>query len=124
MEDLSMKRLAISVAATLLAATAFTADPNKLPPQFVGDWCLDNPLEEPGMYRLGLCLPYQNKEGWLTMRADGFANIGKRCSVIQAAADKNSNYLVKFRCSGGGRTWTRNYWMSLQLSMTETERSP
>jgi len=43
---------------------------------------------------------------------------------FEAAADKHSNFLVKFECSGEGQTWTRNYWMSLQLLMQETEREP
>ena len=58
------------------------------------------------------------------MHAEGFVAHETRCSVIQAAADKNSNFLVKFQCSGEGQTWTRNYQMSLQLLLQETEREP
>jgi hypothetical protein len=108
-----MRKLVITMAATLLASTALTADRKRLPTQFVGDWCLDNPGhdQDAPTYRLGRCLSYQNNssDGWLTVRPDGFAAHETRCTVIEAAADKNSNYLVKFRCSGEGETWTKNY---------------
>ena len=32
----------IALVVVLLASAALTADRNKLPVQFVGDWCLDN----------------------------------------------------------------------------------
>src|SRR5262245_11383850 len=63
--------------------------------------------------------PTKAKASWLTVRTDGFVAHETRCSVVQAAADKNSNFLVKFRCSGEGQTWTR-----LQFVMQETEREP
>jgi hypothetical protein len=68
--------------------------------------------------RLGRC-PDNSSDSWLTVRADGFIAHDTRCSIVQAAADKSSNFL-----SGEGQTWTRNYWMSLQLLMQETEREP
>jgi hypothetical protein len=37
-----MRTTLIALAVALLASTALTADRNKLPAQFVGDWCLDN----------------------------------------------------------------------------------
>jgi hypothetical protein len=123
-----MRGTLIALAITLLASTALTADRNTLPAQFVGDWCLDNPGndKESSTYRLGRCLPYQSEssDSWLTVRADGFLAHETRCRVVEAASDKNSNYLVKFRCSGEGQAWTRNYWMSLHLTMSETEREP
>jgi hypothetical protein len=123
-----MRTTLIALAVALLASTALTADRNKLPAQFVGDWCLDNPGDDKASptYRSGRCLPDQDniRDSWLTVRADGFVAHETRCSVVEAAADKNSNFLVKFRCSGERQTWTRNYWMSLQLVMQETEREP
>jgi hypothetical protein len=123
-----MRTTLIALAVALLASTALTADRNKLPAQFVGDWCLDNPGDDKASptYRSGRCLPDQDniRDSWLTVRADGFVAHETRCSVVEAAADKNSNFLVKFRCSGKRQTWTRNYWMSLQLVMQETEREP
>jgi hypothetical protein len=121
-----MRTTLIALVVVLLASTALTADRNKLPVQFVGDWCLDNSGDDkgPSTYRLGRCLPDNSSDSWLTVRTDGFIAHETRCSVVQAAADKNSNFLVKFRCSGEGQTWTRNYWMSLQLLMQETEREP
>jgi hypothetical protein len=123
-----MRTTLIALAVALLASTALTADRQKLPVQFVGDWCLDNlgSDKEPTTYRLGRCLPDQsnNSDSWLRVHADGFVAHETRCTVVQAAADKNSHFLVKFRCSGEGQTWTRNYWMSLQLLMQETERDP
>jgi hypothetical protein len=123
-----MRPALIALAVALLASTALTADRQKLPAQFVGDWCLDNSGndKEPLTYRLGRCLPDQSnsRDSWLKVHADGFVAHETRCTVVQAAADKNSNLLVKFRCSGEGQTWTRNYWMSLQLVISETEREP
>jgi hypothetical protein len=119
-----MRTLVMSLAVIILAKAAFTAGYSKVPTQFVGDWCQDDPAEEPGTYRFGLCLPHENSngEGWLTVRPDGIAARDKRCRVIEAASDKKSNYLVTLRCSDGGKTWTRNYWMSLQLLMSETTK--
>jgi hypothetical protein len=123
-----MRTALIALAVALVASTALTADRQKLPAQFVGDWCLDNPGDDKGTptYRLGRCLPDQsNSSGsWLRVHADGFVAHETRCTVVQAAADKNSNLLVKFQCSGEGQTWTRNYQMSLQLLMQETDREP
>ena len=123
-----MRTTLIALVVALLASNAQTADRNNLPSQFVGDWCLDNPGDDKAAqtYRLGRCLPHESNssDSWLTVRADGFVAHETRCSVVQIAADKNSNFLVKFRCSGEGQTWTRNYWMSLQLLMNETEREP
>jgi hypothetical protein len=123
-----MRTILIVLAVALLGSTALTADRNKLPTQFVGDWCLDKPGSdnEPTTYRLGRCLPDQSnsRDSWLRVHADGFVAHETRCSVVQAAADKSSNFLVKFRCGGEGQTWTRNYWMSLQLVIQETEREP
>jgi hypothetical protein len=101
-----MRTTLIALVVVLLASTALTADRNKLPAQFVGDWCLDNSGDDkgPSTYRLGRCLPSQDSsDSWLTVRADGFIAHDTRCSVFQAAADKNSNFLVKFQCSGEGQ---------------------
>jgi hypothetical protein len=119
-----MRTLVISLAIAVVATVAFAAAYSKVPAQFVGDWCQDNPAEEPGTYRFGPCLPHENSngEGWLTVRPDGIAARDKRCRVIEAASDKKSNYLVTLRCSSGGNTWTQNYWMSLQLLMGETTK--
>jgi hypothetical protein len=122
-----MRKLVIALAVTLLASSSLMAGRSKLPPQFVGAWCLDNPEneKEAPAYRLGRCLPHhQDSDGWLTVSADGFIGHETRCSVVRSAPDEKSNYLVKFRCSGEGETWTRNFWMSLQLVMSETEREP
>ena len=124
-----MRTTLIALAVALLASNAQTAD-HKLPSQFIGDWCLDNPGDDKAAatYRLGRCLPHESNssDSWLTVRAEGFVAHETRCSVVQIAADKNSNFLVKFRCSGEGQTWTRNYRMSLQLLMQElnTIRDP
>jgi hypothetical protein len=123
-----MRTTLIALVVVLLASTALMADSNNLPAQFVGDWCLNNSGDDkaPSTYRLGRCLPDQDSssDSWLTVRADGFIAHETRCSVVEAAADKTSNFLVKFQCSGEGQTWTRNYWMSLQLLMQETDREP
>jgi len=105
-----MRTRLIALPVAFLASTALTADRQKLPAQFVGEWCLDNPGsdKEPTTYRLGRCLPDQSNssDSWLRMHADGFVAHETRCTVIQTGADKNSNFLVKFRCSGEGQTWT------------------
>src|SRR5262245_33204009 len=120
-----MRTTLIALVVMLLASAALTADRNKLPAQFAGEWCLDNSGndKEPSTYRLGRCLN-GGSDSWLTVRADGFIGHETRCSVVEVAEDKNSNFLVKFRCSGEGQTWTRNYRMSLQLLIQETEREP
>ena len=123
-----MRTAFVALAVALSVSTALTADSNKLPAEFAGDWCLDNPGsdKEPTTYRLGRCPPDQsnNSDSWLWVHAGGFVAHETRCTVVQAAADKNSNFLVKFQCGGEGQTWTRNYWMSLQLLMQETDREP
>jgi hypothetical protein len=122
-----MRTTLVALLIALLASTALTAD-RQLSAQFAGDWCLAHPGDDKASptYRLGRCLPDQSNrsDSWLRVHADGFVAHETRCTVVQAAADKNSNFLVKFRCSGEGQTWTRNYWMSLQLVMSETEREP
>ena len=115
-------------AGLLLASTAIaTAEPNKLPIQFTGDWCLRNAgNKEPGItYRFGPCLPtHKSNAGWLTVGTNGFAAHEVSCKLVRSAADENSNHLVQFRCTGEGDSWTENYWMSLQLVMTPTDREP
>jgi len=123
-----MRTAFVALAVALLASAALTANRNhQLPGQFVGDWCLDNPgsANEPATYRLGRCLADQSNssDSWLWVHADGFVAHETRCTIVQAAAE-NSNFLVKFQCSGEGQTWTRNYSMSLQLLMQETNREP
>jgi hypothetical protein len=58
------------------------------------------------------------------VRVNGFDAPETGCKLIRANADENSKYLVKFRCIGEGETREENYWMSLQLIMTSTDREP
>jgi hypothetical protein len=115
-------------AGVLLASSAIAAgEPNKLPLQFTGDWCRrDAQDKELGItYAFGHCLPtHKSNAGWLTVGTGGFAAHEVTCKLVRSVADENSNYLVQFRCNGEGETWTENYWMSLQLVMTPTDREP
>lgn len=88
-----MRTTLIALVVMLLASAALTADRNKLPVQFAGDWCLDHSGDDkgPSTYRLGRCLN-DTSDSWLTVHADGFIGHETRCSVVQAAADKNSKF--------------------------------
>jgi hypothetical protein len=44
---------------------------------------------------------------------------GMSCHAVQMAADRNSNYLVKFDC---GKSGIKNYFLALELSLNETDR--
>src|SRR5262245_32837628 len=52
-----MRTILIAQVVALLAYTALTAESNKLPAQFVGDWCLDNPGDDKASSR---------PTGWVT----------------------------------------------------------
>ena len=123
-----MQTILIFCAGVLLASTIIaTAEPNKLPIQFTGDWCRrDVENKESGItYGFGHCLPtHKSNAGWLTVGATGFAAHEVSCKLVRSAADENSNHLVQFRCTSEGDSWTENYWMSLQLVMTPTDREP
>ena len=51
------------------------------------------------------------------MFADGFVAYGTRCSVIQAAAHKNSTFLVKFRCQDAEKVARLNalFWSGCKI---------
>ena len=122
-----MRGILILCAGVLLASTAIaTAERNNLPVQFTGEWCLEDGDHEMGQtYRFGPCLPtHKSDAGWLTVAPNGFAAHELGCQLVRSAADENSTYLVQFRCSDGGVSWTENYSMSLQLVMTPTTREP
>ena len=121
-----MRGILIVCAGVLLASAAVTADRNKLPVQFTGDWCIKgDERDKEQTYRFGSCLPtHKGSDTWLTVRVNGFDAHEAGCKLIRASADENSNYLVKFRCIGEGETREENYWMSLQLVMTSTDREP
>jgi hypothetical protein len=119
-----MRTAILALVPVLLASSALTADRNRLPAQFAGEWCMEKPGDddqEP-YYRFGRCLENGGKDS-LSVRTDGFDLQGAHCKVIRTAEDKNSHYLVKVSCGAGGKE-TKNYWMSLQMIMHETEREP
>jgi len=103
-----------------------TADRNKLPVQFTGDWCIQDDDHVRGQtYRFGSYLPtHKANAGWFTVGANGFAAHEVSCKPVRSVADETSRYLVQFHCGGEGESWTENYWMSLQLVMTPTDREP
>jgi hypothetical protein len=113
-------------AAAAAAAAAVSAERNKLPVQFTGDWCIKGDDPDKGQtYRFGSCLPtHRSSDTWLTVRVNGFDAHESNCKLLRADTDGDSRYLVKFRCIGEGNTWEQNYWMSLQLIMTPTDREP
>jgi hypothetical protein len=123
-----MRRILMLCAGVLLAsaAAAVSADRNKLPVQFTGDWCIKgDERDKEQTYRFGSCLPtHKGSDTWLTVRVNGFDAHETGCKLIRANADENSKYLVKFRCTAVGETREENYWMSLQLVMTPTDREP
>jgi hypothetical protein len=75
-----MRTTLIALVVVLLASAALAADRNKLPAQFVGDWCLNKSGndKEPSTYRLGRCLN-DSSDSWLTVRADGPRDALQRC---------------------------------------------
>jgi hypothetical protein len=110
----------------LASAAAVTADRNRLPVQFAGDWCMKGDDHDKAQtYRFGPCLPtHKSSDAWLTVRVNGFDAHETNCKLVRADADENSNYLVKFRCTGEGEIREENYWMTLQLVMSPTDREP
>ena len=113
------------IIATALLSTLTIAQRQKLPAQFVGDWCfVKETLYREAVYRRGSCL--DKHDSWLRIRADGFEVHEAGCKVVGAApVAKRGDYLVKFQCSGEGRTWNVNHWMSIrkqQLFIEEFEQ--
>jgi hypothetical protein len=115
----------VGLALVLLPTTAHTAERQKLPAQFVGDWCfVKETAYREAVYRRGSCL--DQSDSWLRIRADGFEVHEAGCKVVGAApVAKRGDYLVKFQCSGEGRTWNVKHWMSIrkqQLFIEEFEQ--
>jgi hypothetical protein len=114
----------------MLSVQSANAGSIKLPPQFIGDWCLSDPGKEntsPTVYRFGRCRSTNPAEDQLAVSSDGFTTAQEaRCKVLKIAVSKHSEYRVKFQCKHAvtGETWTVNQWMALQLIMQETDREP
>jgi hypothetical protein len=103
-----MRAVLIFCAGVLLgsvAVAAATADRNKLPVQFTGDWCIQDDDHVRGQtYRFGSYLPtHKANAGWFTVGANGFAAHEVSCKPVRSVADETSRYLVQFHCDGGGK---------------------
>jgi hypothetical protein len=119
--DGKLQRTVTSVCRVDETDIAEVAD-NRLPLPFVGVWCIGS--QEPAYYR-GECP--DRSDGWLKLRTDGYDAHEMGCKVLKAVPNARGDYLVKFRCSGEGSTWTENYWLSLvdqRLFMNKTDREP
>jgi hypothetical protein len=122
-----MRGTLVALAFVLLPSTAQTAERQKLPAQFVGDWCfVKETVYREAVYRRGSCSDKSNS--WLRIRADGYEAHEAGCKLLSAApVAKRGDYLAKFQCSGEGQTWNVNHWMSVrsqQLFIEESQQEP
>ena len=122
-----MQRILIVLALVLLPSTVHAAEGQKLPTQFVGDWCFDRETaSREAVYRRGSCL--DKSDSWLRIRPEGYEAHETGCKVIGAApVAKRGDYLVKFQCRGEGQIWNVKHWMSLrnqQLFIEDIEQEP
>jgi len=91
-----MRGVLIFCAGVLLgSAAAVTADRNKLPVQFTGDWCIKNDDHVRGQtYRFGACLPtHKSSDTWLTVRVNGLDAHESNCKLLRAGTDEDSIYM-------------------------------
>src|SRR5262249_16119203 len=75
-----MKRLLLAAAAVAVLSIGANARDDRLPTNFVGDWCFaEHTADHLAFYRRGRCLNLDNVDDWLTINPDSFAYT--RCIV-------------------------------------------
>ena len=121
-----MKRMLFAAAALLAAlSNGANARDDRLPAEFVGDWCLaEHTADHLAFYRRGRCTNPEHVDDWLTIRPDSFDAPEMHCKLLVARANKRGDYLAKFRCNDD---LIQNYWFSLfndRLYISGTDRDP
>jgi hypothetical protein len=68
-----MKRMLFGAAALAALAIGANARDDRLPAQFIGDWCLvEHTADHLAFYRRGRCANSDNVDDWLTISPDSF----------------------------------------------------
>jgi hypothetical protein len=90
---LALQAIGLLIVSSLAIASSVSRE-NRLPPQFVGEWC--------------------------QIHADRYEPAEVPCNVISVAAFPHAQYQVKFRWQGEGQTpWEQTNWLTMQLCMRE-----
>jgi hypothetical protein len=120
-----MKSVLFAAAALAVLSNAANARDDRLPENFVGDWCFaEHTADHLAFYRRGRCASPTNVDDWLTINTDSFDAHEMHCQVLVARANERGDYLAKFRCDDN---LTQNYWFSLfndRLYVSQTEEEP
>ena len=94
-----MKRMLFAAAALAALFNGANARDDRLPTNFVGDWCLaEHTADHLAFYRRGRCTNPDSVDDWLTISPDGFDAHEMHCKVLVAQTNKRGDYLAKFRC--------------------------
>jgi hypothetical protein len=122
---MQMKRMLFMATALAALTIGANARDDRLPANFVGDWCLaEHTADHLAFYRRGRCANPDNVDDWLTISPDRFDAHEMHCKALVARANERGDYLVKFRCDDNV---IQNYWFSLfndRLYVSLTEREP
>lgn len=97
------------VGLTALMITHASAEPKKLPKQFLGEWCFDTKTQT---YRRARC---RQSDGWLNVRPEGFSAHETDCKLRSASPNRRGKYRTQFECRGEGLVWTAYYWIGLDV---------
>jgi hypothetical protein len=121
-----MKRLLFAAAAFLCAlSNGAHARDDRLPAEFVGDWCLaEHTADHLAFYHRGRCANAANVDDSLTISPDSFDAPEMHCRLLVARANKRGDYLAQFWCDD---EMIQNYWFSLsrdRLYVSLTDREP
>src|SRR5205823_6468429 len=83
-----MKRMLFAAAALLAAlSNGANARDDRLPAEFVGDWCLaEHTADHLAFYRRGRCTNPEHVDDWLTIRPDSFDAPEMHCKRLVARA--------------------------------------
>ena len=106
-----MKHVLFGAAAIAALSISAIARDDRLPANFVGDWCFaEHTADHLAFYRRGRCASPANVDDWLTINPDSFDIHEMHCQVVVARANRRGDYLAKFRCDDN---LIQNYWFSL-----------
>jgi hypothetical protein len=120
------ERLLFAAAAFLCAlSNGAHARDDRLPAEFVGDWCLaEHTADHLAFYHRGRCANAANVDDSLTISPDSFDAPEMHCRLLVARANKRGDYLAQFWCDD---EMIQNYWFSLsgdRLYVSLTDREP
>jgi hypothetical protein len=106
-----------AIVLTFSALPAAAAE--RMPAKLVGNWCMVNPVQDgKSTYNRA---PRCSHGSFMRFRPDGLDGQdgldgpSAKCKLLQVmVTNKPDDYLVKFRCSGEGQSWSMIYRLSLQ----------